>query len=109
MDSIIIAVIVMFVYHTYNAYVCYYKYVKKKNIIFNEALYQKYDINNLVSHAKALIELNKSRERIFDSQPVDQVIVNLAALRHNEQPLTNPEIQIVEGILLANGYSFYEI
>ena len=99
MDSIIIAVMVMFVYHTYNAYVCYYKYVKKKNIIFNEALYQKYDINNLVSHAKALIELNKT----------SQVIVNLAALRHGEQPLTNPEIQIVEGIILANGYSFYEI
>lgn len=77
--------------------------IYRNHFIFNDNCH--YDYNRLIFIAKTLVKENKLIPRLYDEQSDNQVIIDLEKLNF----ISKEEISIVEGILLANGYTFYEI
>jgi hypothetical protein len=104
MDLLIIMVVILYGYIAYMLYVYNTKKDITCDIIFNKHVLNEYDMNKLLIFAKILYENNKNIMRLYDNQPANQVIINI-----HKSNLIRDEINIVEGILLANGYTYYEI
>jgi hypothetical protein len=104
MDLLIIITVILYGYIAYMLYLYNTKLSTKEDILFNKHLLQEYNMNKLLTYAKILHQNNKNIMRLYDNQPANQVIIDIHKLN-----LTKDEINIVEGILLANGYTYYEI
>jgi len=81
--------------------------IYKNELLFNKQISEKYNMNKLYFIAKTLYENNKRMDRVYEGQSWDQVLVDLDELKLLN--LSKDEITIVEGVLMTNGYRYYEI
>jgi hypothetical protein len=96
--ELLVLLFVMFIY----IYLFLDIVIYRNHFIFSDS---KHDYNRLIFFAKRLVEENKLIPRLFDNQPETQIIIDLEKLDF----ISKDEISIVEGIIMANGYTFYEI